>query len=197
VAVTVFDVVTEASLFGSSLLLVQGLQLSLHKKLVVLFAFGLRLPVIAIAVLRLYYLAMQFSSSDPSLDGVTASVCTEIELCYAIVATTMPCLKPFMSALNTNYGGPTNTKTPPGSKATGYDRGYALANLSASSKQRGERTDKPPQAPPQTRWDGAEYNVAVNTVGDRGSLQSNDSKKMIISKNTAWAVDYEDQRQTS
>ncbi len=43
-AVTVFDIVTEVGLFAIAVLLVQGLQLRLKKKLVVLFAFGLRLP---------------------------------------------------------------------------------------------------------------------------------------------------------
>ncbi len=43
-AVAAFDIATEAGLFAIAVLLVQGLQLPLRKKLVVLFAFGLRLP---------------------------------------------------------------------------------------------------------------------------------------------------------
>ena len=43
VASTTFDILTEVSLFVISLLLVQGLQLPLQKKLVVMIAFGFRL----------------------------------------------------------------------------------------------------------------------------------------------------------
>lgn len=40
---TVFDIVTELALFLASIFLVKGLQLSLSKKVTVIFAFGLRL----------------------------------------------------------------------------------------------------------------------------------------------------------
>jgi hypothetical protein len=40
---TVFDITTELALFAASIYLVKGLQLSLSKKLTVIFAFGLRL----------------------------------------------------------------------------------------------------------------------------------------------------------
>lgn len=57
------------------------------------------------AAVRLYYLYQALHSDDTSLHGILASVCTQVELSYAVIATTMPCLKPFMSALNTGYGG--------------------------------------------------------------------------------------------
>lgn len=40
---TVFDITTELALFSASIYLVKGLQLSLSKKVTVIFAFGLRL----------------------------------------------------------------------------------------------------------------------------------------------------------
>jgi hypothetical protein len=40
---TVFDIATELALFSASIFLVKGLQLSLSKKVTVIFAFGLRL----------------------------------------------------------------------------------------------------------------------------------------------------------
>jgi hypothetical protein len=40
---TVFDITTELALFAASIYLVKGLQLSLSKKMTVIFAFGLRL----------------------------------------------------------------------------------------------------------------------------------------------------------
>lgn len=42
--VAAFDIITELALLGVSVFLVGALQLSLHKKFVVIFAFALRLP---------------------------------------------------------------------------------------------------------------------------------------------------------
>lgn len=142
--------------------------------------------VIAAAALRLHYQGLELASADPSLDGVLATVCAEIELCYAVVATTIPCLRPFMFALNTNYGGPTQARTSPGTTKPGYN--ISLGSMSTASKPAG--AEKQDQAQPATRWDGAAYNVNVET-GDHDSMVSNDSRRMIISKNTEWEVDYE------
>ncbi len=134
------DALTEVALFVGGLWLVRNLQLPWSKKSVVVVAYGLRLPVIAAAAVRLYYIHQALYADDASLHGVLAAVCTQIELCYAVVATTMPCLKPFMSALNTNYGGVSAfvmTQTPPGSgmqrsrDTAGNTIGHTLGNSAA------------------------------------------------------------------
>ncbi|CAK7265711.1 hypothetical protein SEPCBS119000_001658 [Sporothrix epigloea] len=104
-AVTALDILTEAAIFVGGVWLVHGIQLPWSKKSVVVIAYGLRLPVIMMAAVRLYYLHQALYSEDESFHGILASVCTQVELAYAVIATTMPCLKPFMSALNTGYGG--------------------------------------------------------------------------------------------
>ncbi|KAL1898251.1 hypothetical protein Sste5346_003658 [Sporothrix stenoceras] len=104
-AVTAMDILTEIALFIGGVWLVRDLQLPWSKKSVVVIAYGLRLPVVLVAAVRLYYLHKSLYSNDESLHGILAYVCTQIELSYAVIATTMPCLKPFMSALNTGYGG--------------------------------------------------------------------------------------------
>jgi hypothetical protein len=145
--------------------------------------------MIAAAALRLHYQGIKIASPDPSLDGVMATVCADIELCWAIIATTIPCLRPFMFALSTNYGGPSATKTSPGTAATRPGYNISLGSVSTNSKFGDSAKDKDGSAPP-TRWDGAAYVVDVAT-GDQHSMTSSDSRRMIISKNTEWAVDYE------
>ncbi|KAM7188890.1 hypothetical protein V8F20_010399 [Naviculisporaceae sp. PSN 640] len=200
--VVALDIFTEVSLFAVALFLTLGLQLSVSKKIVVLLAFGLRVPVIAPAILRLTYLDSFFFGPDPPLDGVTASLCMQIQISYAIIAMTTPCLRPFMSALNTHYGGPKETRTPGGTKASRTaksDNSYSLSSLPRSKVERTEATPEhrhDPEAAPVTRWDRADYRVAVmsrnsrNLSIDGGSTQSNDSQRMIISKNTEWQVEF-------
>lgn len=140
-----------------------------------------------------------------------AATFAQIELSYAIIATTTPCLRPFMSALNTHYGGPQETKTtPPGTKGSD-DSGQSgqsgpwippipLGSLpprlpNHTSDKRG--IDRSPV--PQIRWDGAEYNVEVTSKAPRGdqiSLDSSDSRKLIM-KNTEWTVGFEEHQSSS
>ncbi|CAK7210898.1 hypothetical protein SCUCBS95973_000948 [Sporothrix curviconia] len=135
-AVTVLDILTEVALFVGGVWLVRGVQLPWSKKSVVVIAYGLRLPVILAAAVRLYYIHSSLYSDDESLHGILASVCTQIELSYAVIATTMPCLKPFMSALNTGYGGGATfvlSQTTPNSSALQRSRDTA-GTTSSSSK---------------------------------------------------------------
>jgi len=172
--------------------------------------FGTNTPyrVIAPSILHLHYLGIEFSSADPSLDGVLATVCAQIEICYAIIATTTPCLRPFMGALSTHYGGTKEVTTSPGgTKATARSNqdSYSLGSLSTTTRMAKTAEEKknktavsknralsPPPAP-QVRWDNTEYNVNVMSE-DQRSLQSGESRQMIISKNTEWIVDYEEQQ---
>jgi hypothetical protein len=151
----------------------------------------MKFSVIIPTALRLYYLGLEFSSSDPTLEGVLASVCTQIEMNYAIIAATTPCLRPFMSALSTNYGAPAQTKTSPSAAGTARsDNEFSLSSLSKMSRLgRPEEKGKQVSAP-KTRWDQSEHHASVMS-GDQHSMESHESKQMIISKNTEWAVEFE------
>lgn len=147
--------------------------------------------VIAPTALRLYYLGKEFSSSDPTLDGVLASVCTQIEMNFAIIAATTPCLRPFMAALSTNYGAPAPTKTSPSGTGTARSNNeFSLSSFSKMSRL-GRSDEKGKQASmPTTRWDQSKHHASVIS-GDQHSMESHESKQMIISKNTEWAVEFE------
>ena len=155
---------------------------------------------------RLYCLNTALTSSDPTLHGVLASVSTQIQISYAIIAVTTPCVRPFMTALSTNYGAPAKAKSSPsalGSEET--HNSYSLPTLSRRSRVDGPPPATTASAPasasasssvPQTRWDQAEHRTAV-VSGDHHSIESHESRRMIISKNTEWAVEYEAHEQPS
>jgi hypothetical protein len=60
--------------------------------------------LIAITILRLYYLNLGFTSSNPTLIGLPALLLAQIELGWSLISSTIPCLNPFMRAVSTNYG---------------------------------------------------------------------------------------------
>ncbi|KUJ14945.1 uncharacterized protein LY89DRAFT_649533 [Mollisia scopiformis] len=192
--VAAFDIVTELALLALSFYLVGGLQLSRYKKFVVIFAFALRLPIIVAIAFRLHFLRNELSSSDPTLKGSLASVSTQIQISYAIIAATTPCLRPFMSALSTNYGAPAQIKTPSSTKKS--DNSYALSSF---SKNRGQEKGKQiniTKTVPDTRWDLADHHASV-VAGDNISFDSHSSIQMIIQKNTEWGVEFEGRSQRS
>ena len=86
------------------------------------------------ATARLHNLHIEFSSTDPTLAGVPASVCTQIEMNYAIIAASTPYLRPFMRALVTHYGMPAESQPVPPSTATKRRNTFSLTSLSEISK---------------------------------------------------------------
>jgi len=61
--------------------------------------------LIAPIAARLHYLLPALTSSDATLHLNTVVINTQVELLWAIVAATIPCLRPFMTATHTTWGG--------------------------------------------------------------------------------------------
>jgi len=198
--VAAFDISLEILLFATSVFLVHSLQMSVYKKLVVIFAFGLRLPVIVPTVFRLHYLSEALDSSDPTLEAVYTVMCKQIEIAYAIVAATIPCLRPFMTATATHYGAPAEGhKTKLGtSKGSGYGRTPTkLTSFTSKLRSRALPEKNTDSLPPSTGADDVfgrqdRYRTAVSSTPrdqDAGSMESGDSQQMIILKNVTYTIE--------
>ena len=70
-------------------------------KVIVLVAFGSRLPLIAVIVLRLIDLASIRASTDYTWDLTKAEILSQLELHYGLFAMTLPTLRPLLRALDT------------------------------------------------------------------------------------------------
>ncbi|KAF2724726.1 hypothetical protein K431DRAFT_300604 [Polychaeton citri CBS 116435] len=103
-AVAAFDIISEVLLFFMSIQLVWDLQTPMVRKARVVFAFAMRLPLIAIAAITLTYRIDQIDSTNPTLTGAITAVLTQLEVFFAIMATTIPCLRPFLAGFITNFG---------------------------------------------------------------------------------------------
>src|SRR5207248_7131423 len=58
--------------------------------------------VIVASAVRHHYVYLTIVSDDPTLQGIFASICTQIELNYSILATSISCLGPFLSPFTKN-----------------------------------------------------------------------------------------------
>jgi hypothetical protein len=192
----------------------------LLKKFAIMFAFALRLPVIVPAAFRLHYLSEALNSSDFTLDITYEVICKQVEVAYAIIAATLPCLRPFMVATATNYGAPAEGHK---SKTGSYGKAYALSGSSHKSSQ-GDRNHNHAgfSLTNMTRKLGSGVHsentnasskmnggsnapiygidsygkhtatvVASHTPRDARSIESSESKQMIIRKDVEYAVEYD------
>jgi len=150
--------------------------------------------VIAFAVLRLRYIGIRINSPNPTLEGTIALIWTQVELDYSVMACTIPCLKPFMIAVSTNYGSIAPTKsTINGSNGLSGDRSkgsFALTSVSRSKTKSPMSTDL---GESRLRMDKVFNSTSVTYNGqpDQHSVGSSDSTRMIIKKETEWSIERE------
>ncbi|KAI4950827.1 hypothetical protein J4E86_007334 [Alternaria arbusti] len=95
-----FDILTELLMFLAAVHLIYSLQMRLLAKLLVILAFSARLPVIAIAGIRLYYLDLRLSGSNFTFDYVIA---TQWQMGYAIMSSTITGMGPFLKPFDKEY----------------------------------------------------------------------------------------------
>ena len=214
-----FDIPTELLLFATAVYLLHALQMPLFKKSAIVFAFALRLPVIAPAAFRLHYLSEALNSSNFTLDITSEAVCKQVEISYAIIAATLPCLRPFMVATATNYGAPAEGhKTKTGTYGKAYARsgssnkssrrnrnqsaaGFSLTNL---TRKLGSGLHSEKNNTSMVNGDDSAHTCGIDSHGkhtatvvashmprDTRSIESSESKQMIIRKDVEYAVEYD------
>lgn len=83
--------------------------------------------MIATAALQIHYQSQKLHSPNPTLDGVAATICRQTEIFYAIMASTIPCLRPFLASFFTGFG------------AMGGETVIAGSQVGSSSNSRGEK----------------------------------------------------------
>lgn len=125
-AVTGLDIITELLLLTLPVHLVWGLQMPWSKKAMIIIAFYLRLPVIGLSIGRSYYtMQLRLPQTDPGLGSALVVIWLEIELAYALAASTLSALKAFTESFNSGFG-------------LGFTRGkgdgsYGMSDISGSS----------------------------------------------------------------
>ncbi|KAJ4331804.1 hypothetical protein N0V95_009806 [Ascochyta clinopodiicola] len=106
-AITALDIVTEGLIFLIAVQLVWKLHMRWRAKLLVIFAFSARLPVIMIAAIRLYYFHNAIADTNVTYASSFYLVANQWQMSYAIISLTItgmgPFLRPFNKDLMTSY----------------------------------------------------------------------------------------------
>lgn len=167
--------------------------------------------MIAAIIARIVYFesAINDESRDIFFSLVPTTLCAQVQMHWALMAATVPCLKPFMRATNTGYlgfGGAFVRRT---------QRSYALSSMKSKSRSanndstlvRDENQDTSRdneigrEAPDLVKAGGATWTSvvatkdrspekAVQSSEDHGSVSTDGSEVGIIYQTTSWRVEY-------
>ncbi|KXT12444.1 hypothetical protein AC579_7371 [Pseudocercospora musae] len=218
VVIGIVDALLEAWLFACAVLLVMRLQTKFRKKAVVLLAFGLRLPIIAIIAARV--------DSFDRLDlgnfsrGLTIYIIwTTSQINFSIISTTLPILRPFIKDLTTFYGAlrpseysgsdyrvRSNAFHLSAFRTKKSDGSYGADKGSANSRNQGSSTktkdsDAFDFGHPRSALEGITRTEIEarearpsrpNTRISDNSLETDSSQRMIIRVETEWEVSREE-----
>jgi hypothetical protein len=194
-AFAAFDIFTEVLLGLMPFLIVRSLQMSWAKKYIVLMAFSVRLLIFIPIAFRLYYVKKEYNSTDPTLIGTWAAIVTQVDIAYAIISATIPCLRPFMAATVTATAPTDGTR-----RGTRYAKGsqeksntakntYGLNSLASRFKASRAREEKQLSSSTQEIYgNNVDHTVSVISPGDQHSVESAESRQMIIRRDVEWAV---------
>jgi len=195
-------------------MLVYRLQTALHKKAMVVVAFGLRLPIIAFTAARIA--TVDTNIANFAITESLYIVWTVTEINYSLMSTTLPLLRPFIKDLSTYYGTMTASLYD-GSNSRSRSNSYPLTALGANNvySSKGSRRSMPPsekiptnqedsrvidfggtsahvpETLPQnkTQVQGGASRPGNKPNASRNSLGSDSSQRMIIRVDTEWAVE--------
>jgi len=199
--VSSIDIISELLLVGMTIYLVWGLQTSFENKATVVVAFGMRLPLIVAIGFRLSTFDSAGLTTDFTILEDTYIVWTQTELWYSVVSAVIPGLRKYVKSLATNYGNPMNNGA--GSYGAGS---YAVGSSTDTSKHTEQVDFELSSLRPKADADRYKYRIWVPengqgsssvaasaaagsaTKGDSASIESNDSKRLIIKKGLTWEV---------
>ncbi|EXJ89772.1 hypothetical protein A1O3_02839 [Capronia epimyces CBS 606.96] len=191
--ITAFDVATECILVLLSIFTVWPVQLAFSMKCQVVLAFAFRLPIVALSIVHLKFISDYTKSSNPGLALVTPLVLQQVQLCWSLIAATVPNLKAFVKSFSSGFGirlDPNTTRIY-GSRRYGRSNGYELGSVpghgtnKSKSDTRSYNDLETHSALPRQMDDGKAR------TRDQESIDSAGSQDHIIRKDVQWNIHYE------
>ncbi|KAF2161839.1 hypothetical protein M409DRAFT_69630 [Zasmidium cellare ATCC 36951] len=140
-AICAFDIALELALFMAAILLVSRLHTALLKKAIVVFAFGLRLPIVAFIAARM----ATFNRDDLTNFARSESlylVWTVTQINYSLISATLPIFRPFIKDLSTFYGALQHSDSSSGSRSRSKSYQLSTFKTRRSDQAKGSKGSK-------------------------------------------------------
>ena len=158
--------------------------------------------MIAFTILRLHALNVQTGSRNPTLAGTFFLIWSVVEADFSICSGNIACLKPFMAAFNTSYGGSSEVHALSQVGGSGGDSGVLSTLGSMRFGRRKKNKDDGSGLRSGTKHSqqlsSRDSMDRTNNLGndaeiiheDGGSIESQGSRQMIIQKDVTFDVQY-------
>ncbi|KAI6750551.1 hypothetical protein HG530_014832 [Fusarium avenaceum] len=199
--ITAIDILTEIFTWLLVVQLSWSIQAPFARKCQIVVAFSFRLPLIAVSAVHLAYSRTYPAAPEPQFAVTNALIWQQVMIAWSLISATVPNLKNFLKSFSIGMGFPVAFDL----TMSGNTDTYALQSLGRS---RSVTTSRAAIAVKYTtrrvsrgRLSDWETDIASNqntTVYDRGDIsrerQSSraGSQEMIIKKEVAWDITYED-----
>lgn len=201
------DILTEVLLVTLPMLFVWPIQMKRYIKIQVAIAFGFRVPLIAIAAVHLHYVAAYSNGANTPQAIIPALVLQQCELLWSLLSATIPTLKAFMRTFNSGFGMEIDLDSPYGHR---YGPPDSKTYILGSAQHPAGREVTVPAAielENQESLSSQDQKLAkVCTLNDeatdssascarpQSSLTTHSSQDMIIKREVAWRVSYEQKK---
>lgn len=159
------------------------------------------LSMIAATILRLRAASSEAHSDDPTFAGTFFVIWSIVEAHFSICSSNIACLKPFIAAFNTSYGGSAGiNELSRRGRTTNGNSGSSTVHSLHYFRRRSDRAALSSNNSFRMTRSHLERDVGVrndrlgNDVDvvheDTGSVGSGGSRQMIIQKDVTWDVEY-------
>lgn len=217
IAIWFFDMLSELVILVLPIFMMKPVRVPLSKKIFVISVFFCRITYVIASIVRLVFLPNSAQSSNFTFEDINPVITTQIVLCVSIVTACIPSLKPLLEAFNSGqmainvkgangyYGSGSNQKSAQHyvmdkvstthsttQSANRSQRGPAELVGDELNSSRGRRTEKQSK---NYHSHGNSITASRRTTSqddDAASIASQQSETMIIKKDIAWTVRYED-----
>lgn len=139
-----------------------------------------RIRIIAAIILRLHYLSIEANSPDPTFSGIFFLIWSIIEVAFGICSGNIACLKPFVAAFNTSYGGSVEINMLERENGQGSNTGNLRTKSSMTYPQR--RAARRQQNEMMTGSSGVTAFSRTDKIHDMDKIRAVDSIERLPSK---------------
>ncbi|OAA36601.1 hypothetical protein BBO_08183 [Beauveria brongniartii RCEF 3172] len=214
--ITAIDIFTEVAAWLLMVELTWNVNMSAARKLQVIMAFSFRLPLVVLAGVHLFYFDRYPSAAEPQFAVIDSLLFQQAMISWSLISATVPNLKSFLKSFSLGMGFPLAYDTMTGSGGAYAMRSFAnsrskgttvgagntgVVSTTISAKRRSD-TGLPAQ-PSQQGWpaegvlsgqttEGQPYATSSREHVDEDASSRTGSQDMIISKEIAWKITYEE-----
>ncbi|ORY16827.1 hypothetical protein BCR34DRAFT_475937 [Clohesyomyces aquaticus] len=198
--VVITDALTDVLLVLVPAYLVWQLQMKNTLKLQVISAFAIRLPLIPLSILALSTYHNSLQSSNPGVDRTIPIVYQQAELCWSLIAATLPCLQSFIRSFDTGSGAKVAYTTHAyGSSGYGNGGSFKMQTLSGNGSAlrslNGDNGDVKVSSKHHRGRGNTTAQITTGTLSNKSghspeevSITSHGSQEMIIRRDVQWEV---------